>query len=301
MKAMTEGGRAFAIYVGQQLDLAKFSDNGEEQQRAAMLVALLTPVAKAFFTDTKLDSCVLGQQVFGGHGYIREWGQEQLVRDVRIAQIYEGTNGIQALDLLARKVVGNGGAALRVFTHEIEQFTQQKDLPYSAELAAASHRLEDLSDWLMQQAAVDANLIGASCVEYLQLFGYVAYAYMWARTAQPAGTNSAQSASFYQAKQKLRGFSSAAYCRASTAWKPASVPGAIRCTNWMKHSSEFTRLGGEQDVGMGPSSHTRYRSSKCTGACVQSNDRRRFSLWLWRSSQWDENRQRRGWLISVKR
>ncbi|MGO3622958.1 MAG: acyl-CoA dehydrogenase family protein, partial [Pseudomonas helleri] len=87
MKAMTEGGRAFASYVGQQLDLSKYSTDAQEQQDAAALVALLTPVAKAFFTDTGLDSCVLGQQVFGGHGYIREWGQEQLVRDVRIAQI----------------------------------------------------------------------------------------------------------------------------------------------------------------------------------------------------------------------
>src|SRR5690606_7279829 len=105
MKAMTEGGRAFAGHVGEQLDLSKFSDDTEERARAAAQVALLTPVAKAFFTDSGLDSCIHGQQVFGGHGYIREWGQEQLVRDVRIAQIYEGTNGIQALDLLGRKVV----------------------------------------------------------------------------------------------------------------------------------------------------------------------------------------------------
>ncbi|WP_275043677.1 acyl-CoA dehydrogenase family protein, partial [Pseudomonas aeruginosa] len=99
MKALTEGGRAFSTYVGQQLDLAKYAEDQEERSQAEALVALLTPVAKAFFTDTGLESCVLGQQVFGGHGYIREWGQEQLVRDVRIAQIYEGTNGIQALDL----------------------------------------------------------------------------------------------------------------------------------------------------------------------------------------------------------
>src|SRR3990167_2743831 len=110
MKAMTEGGRAFACYVGQQLDLAKFSADAEERQQADALVALLTPLAKAFFTDIGLESCVHGQQIFGGHGYISEWGQEQLVRDVRIAQIYEGTNGIQALDLLGRKVVANGGA-----------------------------------------------------------------------------------------------------------------------------------------------------------------------------------------------
>ncbi|MBN0210617.1 acyl-CoA dehydrogenase, partial [Pseudomonas aeruginosa] len=91
MKALTEGGRAFSTYFGQQLDLAKYAEDQEERSQAEALVALLTPVAKAFFTDTGLESCVLGQQVFGGHGYIREWGQEQLVRDVRIAQIYEGT------------------------------------------------------------------------------------------------------------------------------------------------------------------------------------------------------------------
>ena len=202
MKAMTEGGRAFACYVGQQLDLAKFSDQADEQQRAALLVALLTPVAKAFFTDTGLDSCVLGQQVFGGHGYIREWGQEQLVRDVRIAQIYEGTNGIQALDLLGRKVLGNGGAALRVFTLEIAQFIQQSNSPYAVELTSAVQRLEALSDWLIQHARTDANLVGSSCVEYLHLFGYVAYAYMWARMDRAANDNSL----FHQAKQATAAF-----------------------------------------------------------------------------------------------
>jgi hypothetical protein len=202
MKAMTEGGRAFACYVGQQLDLAKFSDQADEQQRAALLVALLTPVAKAFFTDTGLDSCVLGQQVFGGHGYIREWGQEQLVRDVRIAQIYEGTNGIQALDLLGRKVLGNGGAALRVFTLEIEQFIQQSNSSYAVELTAAVQRLEGLSDWLMQHVGADANLVGSSCVEYLHVFGYVAYAYMWARMDQAANDNSP----FQQAKHATAAF-----------------------------------------------------------------------------------------------
>ena len=121
MKALTEGGRAFSTYVGQQLDLA-YAEDQEERSQAEALVALLTPVAKAFFTDTGLESCVLGQQVFGGHGYIREWGQEQLVRDVRIAQIYEGTNGIQALDLMGRKVVANGGLFLSIFSREVRAF-----------------------------------------------------------------------------------------------------------------------------------------------------------------------------------
>lgn len=201
MKAMTEGGRAFASYVGQQLDLAKFAEESEEQQRAVALVALLTPVAKAFFTDSGLESCVTGQQVFGGHGYIREWGQEQLVRDVRIAQIYEGTNGIQALDLLGRKVVGNGGVSLRLFTGEIAQFTQQKDAPYHVELAAAAERLNDLSLWLLDKASLDANLVGSACVEYLQVFGYVAYAYMWSRMTQAAQNNPNSGAAFYQSKR----------------------------------------------------------------------------------------------------
>ncbi|NNA10481.1 acyl-CoA dehydrogenase [Pseudomonas lundensis] len=200
MKAMTEGGRAFASYVGQQLDLSKFSDDPQEQEQASALVALLTPVAKAFFTDTGLDSCVLGQQVFGGHGYIREWGQEQLVRDVRIAQIYEGTNGIQALDLLGRKVVANGGAALRLFTRQIRQFASLPGKPYARELLDAVQRLEDVTDWLLTRAASNPNEIGAASVEYLHLFGYVAYAWLWARMADVAQSSMDADPPFYTAK-----------------------------------------------------------------------------------------------------
>ncbi|WP_095144162.1 acyl-CoA dehydrogenase C-terminal domain-containing protein [Pseudomonas sp. Irchel s3b6] len=200
MKAMTEGGRAFACYVGQQLDLAKFSDDAFEQQQAAALVALLTPVAKAFFTDTGLDSCIHGQQVFGGHGYIREWGQEQLVRDVRIAQIYEGTNGIQALDLLGRKVMANGGEGLRSFTAQIREFASQADAPFASPLLDAVQRLENTSDWLLTQAKGSPNEVGAASVEYLHLFGYVAYAWMWARMAVVARQHHAQEPAFYSAK-----------------------------------------------------------------------------------------------------
>jgi alkylation response protein AidB-like acyl-CoA dehydrogenase len=200
MKAMTEGGRAFASYVGQQLDLAKFSDNPQERQDAQNLVALLTPVAKAFFTDTGLESCINGQQIFGGHGYIREWGQEQLVRDVRIAQIYEGTNGIQALDLLGRKVVANGGVALRQFTREIRAFASQPEAAYASRLLHAVQRLENLSDWLQEQAKTNPNEVGAASVEYLHLFGYVAYAYLWARMAQVAEHKRHEDEAFYGAK-----------------------------------------------------------------------------------------------------
>ncbi|PWB30555.1 acyl-CoA dehydrogenase [Pseudomonas sp. SDI] len=199
MRALTEGGRAFATYVGLQLDIAKYAENAGEREQAQRLVALLTPVAKAFFTDTGLESCVLGQQVFGGHGYIREWGQEQLVRDVRIAQIYEGTNGIQALDLLGRKVVADGGQSLGVFADEIRAFCNSQP-PYAQALLQALAQLEQTSTWLREQASGDANALGAASVEYLHLFGYVAYAYMWARMAAVATANREQEPDFHAAK-----------------------------------------------------------------------------------------------------
>ncbi|HBO1305633.1 TPA: acyl-CoA dehydrogenase C-terminal domain-containing protein [Pseudomonas aeruginosa] len=189
MKALTEGGRAFSTYVGQQLDLAKYAEDQEERSQAEALVALLTPVAKAFFTDTGLESCVLGQQVFGGHGYIREWGQEQLVRDVRIAQIYEGTNGIQALDLMGRKVVANGGLFLSIFSREVRAFAAGANAElaeFVAPLLTALDLLDNLTQGIVARAGNDPREIGAASVEYLHLFGYTAYAYLWARMAAAA-------------------------------------------------------------------------------------------------------------------
>ncbi|HCE9343713.1 acyl-CoA dehydrogenase C-terminal domain-containing protein [Pseudomonas aeruginosa] len=189
MKALTEGGRAFSTYVGQQLDLAKYAEDQEERSQAEALVALLTPVAKAFFTDTGLESCVLGQQVFGGHGYIREWGQEQLVRDVRIAQIYEGTNGIQALDLMGRKVVANGGLFLSIFSREVRAFAAGANAElaeFVIPLLTALDLLDNLTQGIVARAGNDPREIGAASVEYLHLFGYTAYAYLWARMASAA-------------------------------------------------------------------------------------------------------------------
>ncbi|MFO6133069.1 acyl-CoA dehydrogenase C-terminal domain-containing protein [Pseudomonas aeruginosa] len=189
MKALNEGGRAFSTYVGQQLDLAKYAEDQEERSQAEALVALLTPVAKAFFTDTGLESCVLGQQVFGGHGYIREWGQEQLVRDVRIAQIYEGTNGIQALDLMGRKVVANGGLFLSIFSREVRAFAAGANAElaeFVTPLLTALDLLDNLTQGIVARAGNDPREIGAASVEYLHLFGYTAYAYLWARMAAAA-------------------------------------------------------------------------------------------------------------------
>ncbi|MNL26473.1 hypothetical protein D3C87_1480010 [compost metagenome] len=119
---------------------------------------------------------------------------------MRIAQIYEGTNGIQALDLLGRKVLADNGFALRQFTGQILDFAQQPNAPYSAQLFDAVQRLEDLSDWLQDQAATNRNEIGAASVEYLHLFGYVAYAWLWARMAQVAGQKRGEDEAFYGAK-----------------------------------------------------------------------------------------------------
>jgi hypothetical protein len=189
MKALNEGGRAFSSYVAMQLDTAKFSEDAVVRKRAEELVALLTPVAKAFLTDMGLETTLHGQQVFGGHGFIREWGQEQLVRDCRITQIYEGTNGIQALDLVGRKVVGSGGALYQHFADEIKAFTNSADsslAEFVEPLKGAIANLEQMTADLLVRAKANPNEVGAASVEYLQVFGYTAYAYMWALMARAA-------------------------------------------------------------------------------------------------------------------
>lgn len=197
MKALTEGGRAFSTWVGQQLDRSKYSQDDAVREKADAMVALLTPVAKAFLTDTGLESTIHGQQVFGGHGYVREWGQEQLVRDTRIAQIYEGTNGIQALDLLGRKVRGSRGELLKPFMEEIATFLQgiAGNSNWSKEAETMQKSLQDLtsiSEELLQKAATDENLVNSVAVEYLHLVGYISYGYMWLRMAVAAEEKQAE-------------------------------------------------------------------------------------------------------------
>lgn len=191
MKALTEGGRAFSTWVGQQLDRAKYSADRAVRQQAEAMVALLTPVAKAFLTDTGLEATIHGQQVFGGHGYVREWGQEQLVRDTRIAQIYEGTNGIQALDLLGRKVCGSQGQLLQPFVQEVTTLLTEVSDNKSwnkerAQLQQALDALSGVSAEILQKSAADENIINSVAVEYLHLVGYVAYGYLWLRMATVA-------------------------------------------------------------------------------------------------------------------
>ena len=210
MRAFNEGCRAFSTYVASFLDIAKYSDNAEQKQHAEAMVALLTPIAKAYLTDRALDTTVAGQQIFGGHGYIREWGQEQLVRDARITQIYEGTNGIQALDLVGRKVVANGGKLYELFASEVASFIEAEadnaDLTdFVKPLAAAVERLSDVTEYIINSVKADPNAMGAASVEYLELFGLVAYAYMWARMVRAAAPKVTEDA-FYDAKVKTGKF-----------------------------------------------------------------------------------------------
>ena len=202
MKALNEGGRAFSSYVAMQLDIAKYSEAAEVRKRAEELVALLTPIAKAFLTDMGLESTIHGQQIFGGHGYIREWGQEQLIRDCRITQIYEGTNGIQSLDLAGRKIVGNGGAFYQHFANEVKAFISSAEgslAEFTKPLQDAIENLDGLTAWLLREAKNNPNEIGAASVEYLQVFGYTAYAYMWALMAR-AAQDKEQEDNFYASK-----------------------------------------------------------------------------------------------------
>lgn len=190
MKAYNEGGRAFCSYVARQLDTAHYGQE-EAKKRAADLVALLTPVAKAFFTDKGFEACVQGQQVFGGHGYIREWGMEQLVRDARITQIYEGTNGIQALDLLGRKIVFSGGELLVPFVEDVNTFLEESEnIEHLGDankvLKSALEELQAVTQWVIDKARSDENLVNSVAVAYLNLFGHVAYGFMWGMMVKAA-------------------------------------------------------------------------------------------------------------------
>ena len=167
------------------------------------MISLLTPVVKSFLTDLALESAVAGQQVFGGHGFIREWGQEQHVRDIRITQIYEGTNGIQSLDLMGRKIAANGGKFYEIFAQEVAEFIQAESgnteiSSMIKSLSAALERLSDTTEFVLNSVKDDANAIGAASVEYLELFGLTAYAYMWAKMAKVAAPKATDE--FYAAK-----------------------------------------------------------------------------------------------------
>ena len=207
-KAYNEGGRAFAAFVGLQLDLAKFS-SGDEARTAADLVAFLTPVTKAYFTDRGFDCSVLAQQVLGGHGYLAEWGIEQYVRDVRIAQIYEGTNGIQAMDLTERKTARDGGRLAGVYADTVAAFIVDPRCPERLRpgLARALALFRQSTDRIVAGSADDPALAGSAAADYLELTGLVSYGWLWAlmvgvaeAAVATAGAEGSAEADYYAGK-----------------------------------------------------------------------------------------------------
>lgn len=201
-KANAEASRCFAMYVAKQLDTEKFSADAEAAQTAATRVALLTPIAKAFLTDKALEATVDCQQVFGGHGYIREWGMEQIVRDTRIAQIYEGANGNQALDLLGRKVVRNEGKYMLAFVEEIRDYVASMQSTHAIKEATlrAATRIAELTHTVVDNSKAQPSDVNGCAVDYMHAAGYLCYAYMFAMMVEAAHDKTGD---FYTHKAKL--------------------------------------------------------------------------------------------------
>ncbi|RLA56004.1 MAG: acyl-CoA dehydrogenase [Gammaproteobacteria bacterium] len=231
-KALAEGSRALLYFLAQQGDIV---DKGNEEQAKAAddLMALLTPIGKAFVTEAGFEAANLGVQVFGGHGFIREWGMEQIVRDSRISMLYEGTTGIQALDLMGRKVLGSGGKLLLGFTAMIDEFCEANPGEDDAEFVSVLKSHKD--DWLglsmkIGEAAMEnPDEVGASAVDYLMYSGYVTLAYFWARMAVLARQKIAAAdddKSFYEAKLITARFYFARLLPRTLAYKQTMLSGA---------------------------------------------------------------------------
>ena len=206
-KALTEGSRAFLYWLSRLTDLAEYG-SAEDAKVADDLMSVLTPIAKAFCTETGFEVTSLGVQVYGGHGYIHEHGMEQLMRDMRIAMIYEGTTGIQSLDLLGRKVMGSGGELLRNFTKLVHKFCKahaddEAMAGFIAPLQAANAQWGDLTMQIGTRAMQNPDEVGAASVDFTMFSGYVVLAYLWAQMAQVAQRKLAEGAAdraFYEAK-----------------------------------------------------------------------------------------------------
>lgn len=186
MRANVLAGRALSLYAASQLDISRFHPIESERNKAQQLVALLIPVQKAYCTDRGFEACVLGQQVLGGHGYVAEWGLEQNVRDARIAQIYEGANGVQALDLMGRKTVRTNGELLAILSGEMDEFVASQSgveamQPYLSAFAECRERLEKATSSVLAKSNDDPNEVGAASYSYMEMMGLVLYCFMWQR------------------------------------------------------------------------------------------------------------------------
>ncbi len=209
-RAFVEGSRALLLYTALQTDIESRSNDEAARKAAGELVAFLIPIAKGVVTELAQESTKEALQIYGGHGYIAENGMEQFVRDARIITLYEGTTGIQAADLLGRKILQLQGVGFKHFLEEISAFCQQHSAdealrPYIAPLAIATRSWSDLTLKLAARVQANPEELGAAAVDYLYYSGYVALAYMWARSLA-AATTGTQSAAFKQAKHDTAKF-----------------------------------------------------------------------------------------------
>jgi hypothetical protein len=209
-KVMIEGCRALAYFTGLHLDIAHDHEDAEVRQQADDLVQLLTPVVKAFLTDEGFACANEGLQVLGGSGFTEDWGIEQLVRDCRITRIYEGTNGIQALDLVGRKLALGGGRAVRGFFALVEgSLKANPEAPHAAAVGKALKQLQQATLWIACEGMRDPEQAGAASVPYLRLFALTTLAWLWSRMAQTAHAaleGGSSESVFYGAKLKSADF-----------------------------------------------------------------------------------------------
>ncbi|WP_180129718.1 acyl-CoA dehydrogenase C-terminal domain-containing protein [Acinetobacter sp. YH12057] len=204
VRANNEASRAFAVYVGQQLDITKYSTDEAAVKKANDRVALLTPIAKAYLTDTALQATLEAQMCFGGHGYIREWGMDQCIRDLRISQIYEGTNGVQAIDLIGRKTTKCNGAFIAEYITEIRDFAAtMADSKVKSAALQVSDEVEALTQFIIEQSKTTPDFSSSVAVDYLHAVGLLSFVYMFARISKAAA---AKPESFYQNKLVLADF-----------------------------------------------------------------------------------------------
>ncbi|MBB3763292.1 acyl-CoA dehydrogenase C-terminal domain-containing protein [Sphingomicrobium lutaoense] len=207
-RAFNQAARALILWGALQVDLSRKAQDEAQREKADDLISLLTPVIKGYLTDKGFETAVQAQQVFGGHGYIREWGMEQFVRDARIAQIYEGTNGVQAMDLVGRKLGQNGGRAVRAFfevlAEDIAAAKAAGDPGGVAEpLEKAVGHLQGATMWLAQNAPQNPNHAGAGAYAYMDLMGLVTLGWMWMKMAAVSDglkTEPGEDVDFHQAK-----------------------------------------------------------------------------------------------------
>ncbi|HOV04579.1 MAG TPA: acyl-CoA dehydrogenase C-terminal domain-containing protein, partial [Kaistiaceae bacterium] len=191
IRAINEAGRALVVWTSLQGDVADRSIDEKEAEAAEDHMALLTPVIKGVLTDLGFQNAVMAQQVYGGHGFIAEWGMEQFVRDARIPMIYEGANGIQALDLVGRKLGANGGRAIMAFFKQVGRFLKENAgnaelAPMLKSLEAGRADLEKAAMWFMQNALTRPDNAGAGSTDFMHLFGLVALGLMWGKMARVA-------------------------------------------------------------------------------------------------------------------